>query len=130
MISFHASHVAVTREDWGDLVLLSADEDLASEQYLMLQAKDCYDDQDVRFGMDDIYIETCGQGWSWYGNIERFELARTRVSVQLSCEAASRMGNDGEVEVTFSLDEIAYAGLRNTLGRIFEGEGYYRDETV
>ena len=65
MISFHANHVTVTREDWGDLVLLSADED--SEQYLMLQAADSDDDQDVRFGMDDIYIETCGQGWSWYG---------------------------------------------------------------
>ena len=111
MISFHASYVAVTREDWGDLVVLSADEDLASEQYLMLQAKDSYDAQDVRFGMDDIYIETCGQGWSWYGNIEHFELARNRVSVQLSREAATRMGNDGKVEATFSLDETASGGV-------------------
>ena len=110
--------------------MLSADEDLVSEQYLMLQGKECYDDQDVRFGMDDIYIETCGQGWSWYGNIEHFELARTRVFVQLSREAASRMGNDGRVETTFSLDDVAYAHLRNMLGRIFEGKGYYHDDRV
>lgn len=130
MISFHANYVAVTREDWGDLVVLSADEDLVSEQYLMLQAKDRYDDQDVRLGMDDIYIETCGQGWSWYGNIEFFELTRNCVSVQLSHEAATRMGNDGKMEATFSLDETAYAHLRKTLQKIFDGEDYYRDATV
>ena len=130
MISFHASHVAVNRDDWGDLIVLSADEELASKLYLMLQAKDRYDDQDIRFGMDDIYIETCGQGWSWYGNIESFELSRNRVAVQLSREAAIRMGNDGKVEATFSLDETDYARLRKTLQKIFDGEGYYRDGTV
>src|SRR5262245_48992687 len=113
MISFHANHVAVTREDWGDTVVLSADENLASEQYLMLQGKDRYDDQDLR-----------------YGNIELFELTRSRVSVQLSAEAATRMGNDGKTEATFSLDETAYTRLRNTLHRIFDGEDYYRDGTL
>lgn len=100
MIHIRANHVAVTREDWGDLVVLSADEDLATEQYLMLQAKDRYDDQDVRLGMDDIYVETCGQGWSWYGNIELFALTRNCVFVQLSREAASRMGNDGSKQLS------------------------------
>jgi len=130
MISFHASHIVVTREDWGNLVVLSADEDLASEQYLMLQAKARYDDQDVRFGMDDIYVETCGQGWSWYGNIELFEVTRSRVSVQLSPEAAIRMRNDGKIEATFSLDETAYARLQKALAEIFEGEDYYRDRSI
>ena len=130
MISFHANHVAVTREDWGDLVMLSADEDLGSEQYLMLQAKDRYDDQDVHLGMDDIYVETCGQGWSWYGNIELFELTRNCVSVQLSRDAATRMGHDGKIEATFSLGETAFAHLRKTLQKIFDGEDYYRDLTV
>ena len=130
MISFHANHVAVTREDWGDLVVLSADEDLVSEQYLVLQAKDHYDDQDVHLGMDDIYVETCGQGWSSYRNIEFFELNRNCVSVQLSPEAATRMGNDGKIEATFSLDETAYAQLRKTPQKIFDAEDYYRDATV
>jgi hypothetical protein len=82
MIRFHANHVVVTREAWGDLVVFSVDENLASEQYLMLQAKDQHDDRDVRLGMDDIYVETCGQGWSWYGNIKSFELSRNRVCVE------------------------------------------------
>lgn len=102
MISFHANNVSVTRENWGDLVFFG-DED--SERYLMLQAADSYDEQDVRLGMDDIYIETCGQGWSWYGNIERFELSRNHVFLHLSSEAATEMGNDGKVEASFELDE-------------------------
>lgn len=130
MIRFHANHVAVTREDWGDLVVLSADEDLAAERYLMLQAKDSYDEQDVQFGMDKIYVETCGQGWSWYGNIESFELARGRVLVQLSREAAARMDDDGKVEATFSLDDTRYESLRKTLQRLFQGENYYRERAV
>ena len=130
MISFHANYVVITREDWGDVVVLSVDEDLASEQYLVLQASDHYDEQDISLGMDDIYIETCGQGWSWYGNIELFELTTNRVSVQLSNEAAIRMDNDGKVEVTLSLDDTAYANLRKTLRKIFEGKDYFRDRTV
>ena len=130
MISFHANHVTVTVEDWGVVVLFSVDEDLSSELYLGLQAADSYDDQDVRFGMDDIYIETCGQGWSWYGNIELFELARDLVFVQLSPEAATRVGDDGKVEATFEVDEAAFARLRKALEKIFDGKEYYRDRTV
>lgn len=126
MISFHANHVSVTREEWGDLIFWGAEEDL----YLMLQAADEYDEQDIRLGMDDIYIETCGQGWSWYGNIELFELSRDRVFVQLSPEAATRMGDDGKVEATFEVDEAEYERLRKTLKKIFEEKEYYRDGTV
>ena len=130
MISFHATRVSVTREHWGTLVIWSADEDLASERYLMLQAADEYNEQDVRFGMDDIYIETCGQGWSWYGNIEHFELTRNRVLVQLSQEAATHMSDDGKIEATFFVGAGVYERLRKTLQKIFEGKDYYRDATV
>ena len=130
MISFHASHVAATRKDWGYFVVFSADADFAAELYLRLQAMDRYDDEQVRFGMDDIHVETCGQGWSWYGNMESFELTRNRVSVQLSREAAAHMDNDGRVEATFSLDDTAYAHLRDSLRRIFHGRDYYREGTV
>ena len=130
MISFHATHVSVTKEDWGTIVMWSADDNLASERYLVLQAADEYDEQDVRLGMDDIYIETCGQGWSWYGNLESFELTRNRVLVQLSHEAATHMGNDGKIEATFFLGAGAYKRLRKTLQKIFEGKDYYRDGTA
>ncbi|HJP58838.1 MAG TPA: hypothetical protein VJ865_02525, partial [Gemmatimonadaceae bacterium] len=64
MISFWANHVAATREEWGEQVVLSVDGDLAAERYLVVQGSDSYDEQDVKLGMNDIYVETCGQGWS------------------------------------------------------------------
>jgi hypothetical protein len=130
MIAFHANHVSVTREDWGYLVVWSADDDLASEQYLMLQAQDSFDEQDVRLGMNDVYIETCGQGWSWYGNIDSFELAEDRVRVQLSGRAAARMGNDGRIQATFVLDALKYQELKTALKHIFRSSAYYREVTV
>ena len=130
MISFWANHVAATREEWGEQVVLSVDGDLAAERYLVVQGSDSYDEQDVKLGMNDIYVETCGQGWSWYGNIVSFELSRDGVSVQLSRKAATQMGNDGRVEVSFSLDEPEYGNLRHTLQRIFDGKDYFRDATA
>lgn len=62
------------------------DADLAAERYLMIQRKAAFGPDDERFGMNDVYNETCGQGWSWYGHVEAFELApnRCRDCVQLS----------------------------------------------
>jgi hypothetical protein len=130
MIAFHANHVDVSREEWGYLVVLSQDADLSAETYLMLQAKDRHDDQDVRLGMDDVYVEVCGQGWSWYGNILSFELTANRVSVQLSAEAAARMRNDGRIEATFSLDAAKYIELRAALQQVFRTSDYYIEKTV
>jgi hypothetical protein len=126
MIAFHAEQVAVTRESGGYVVAWAvADPD--AETYLMVQVPGSHDEQDVELGMDDVYIETCGQAWSWYGNIESFELARDRVRVQLSAAAAAQMGDDGRIEATFSVPEETYAELRAALNDVFRGRGYYRE---
>ena len=129
MIAFHANHVTVSHEEWGYLVVLSQEADSA-EKYLMLQARDRHDDQDVRLEMNDVYVETCGQGWSWYGNIVSFELTADRVSVQLSVEAAARMHNDGRIEATLSLDATKYSELRAALRQVLRSSDYYIEKTV
>jgi len=130
MISFRAAEVSIKREDWGHVITLSADQATDTEHYLGLQAKHSYDEQDVRDGRDDVYIEVCGQGWAWWGNMERFELSRSGIFVQLSEEASAEMEDDGKVEATFSLDEKTYARLRTVLRQIFDGRAYFRDGTV
>ena len=130
MIAFHASQVAVSRESWGYVVAWHADRDPESERDLILQSKDRFDEQDVRLGMNDVYIETCGQGWSWYGNIESFEFANECARVTLSAAAALRMMDDGVVEVTFSLDPTKLEELRVALRHIFSGRDYYREKAV
>ena len=62
-VAFHAAVVRVRKEQWGFVTLLSVDADLAAERYLMIQRKAAPSPDDERFGMNDVYIETCGQGW-------------------------------------------------------------------
>ena len=120
----------ISEEDWGVRIILSVDDTLEAERYLMTQRKDTFTDQDVRFGMDDVYIETCGQGWSWYGHIESFELFDTRVRVQLDAEAARRIDDDGVIEVSFDPMGEKRAALRAALRRTFAGRAYYSDRVV
>jgi hypothetical protein len=129
-IVFHASMLDISEEDWGVRIILSVDDTLEAERYLMTQRKDTFTDQDVRFGMDDVYIETCGQGWSWYGHIDSFELFDTRVRVQLDAEAARRIDDDGVIEVSFDPMGEQRAALRAALRRTFAGRAYYSDRVV
>lgn len=79
--------------------------------------------------MDDVYIETCGQGWSWYGHVDSFELFDDRIRVQLDAEAAHRMADDGVVEVGFDLTDDERAALRAALRKTFAGRTCYADRT-
>ena len=126
-IEFNAKYVHISQEEWGWLVIWSVDEDLASEQYVMLQAKDEYSEEDARLGMNDIYIECCGQGWSWYGHIEEFLFAANRIVVQLDRKASEHMRNDGRFVVTFSIEDEKQSNLQRVLKDVFNGRGYYAE---
>lgn len=126
-IEFDGRHVLLSKEGWGWLVIWSVDDNLASERYVMLQAKDAYSQEDVRLGMNDIYIECCGQGWSWYGHMESFVLADQRIDVQLDRTAAEHMRNDGRFVVTFSVEQEQLRKLRDTLAQVFNGRRYYAE---
>ena len=126
-IEIEAAYVQVTKEKWGNLIIWSVDDNLEAEKYLMLQAAYEYSEQDIRLGMNDIYIECCGQGWSWYGHIEAFRLSRRQVEVQLSPTAAEHMHNDGQVLAHFTVPDDEYQALRSTLRDVFNGRAYYSE---
>lgn len=122
---FVATQFAVTEEN-GVLVTSFGAPSIGEENYyLMLQHQEGNREQAVEFGMDKPYIEYCGQGWSWYGHIEQFELFRDRVKIRMDGAAASRMGNDGFIEVAFSLDQQEFDQLRQALRRTFHECGYF-----
>jgi len=128
-IRFPARVLDIADEDWGLRIVLSVDDTLAAERYLTTQRKHAFTDEDVRLGMDDVYIETCGQGWSWYGHIDAFELFPDRVRVRLDAEAARRMEGDGVIEVDLDLTAERHAALRAALRRTFAGRACYADRT-
>jgi hypothetical protein len=124
--SFVATEFAVVEEGGVLITTLGAPPSEEDGCYLMVQHKDDYDEQGVKCGMDQPYIEYCGQGWSWYGHILSFTVRPDGISVQMDSEAADRMQGDGKIEVQFDLSSTQYHDLQIALQRIFDGQAYFR----
>ena len=122
---FTATKVFVTEKNGVLVTALAAPSTEEDDFYLMLQYKDLHDELDVRFGMDKPYIEYCGQGWSRYGRIERFDLFRDRVIVEMDSSAALHMKNDGILEVRFELQQPAFVELKQAIERTFRNVSYF-----
>lgn len=122
---FTAQQLSITEESGVLVIGFGAPSTEEEDFYLMLQHKDEYDEQDVEFGMNEPYIEYCGQGWSWYGHMDRFTLMRDRVEIQMNHAAASHMGNDGHIEVGFSLSDQEFDRLSVALQRTFNGQAFF-----
>jgi immunity protein 10 of polymorphic toxin system len=126
-IQFNAPFVSATDQGWGTVITLSVDHNLEAQRYLTIQRAHEFSAEDVRSGMNDVYIETCGQGWSWYGHIEAVELLRGSIRIQLDAEAAAELDDTGEIEVRFDLPEVEFADLRAALQRAFAERPYFAD---
>jgi Immunity protein 10 len=123
-----ATQFSVTEEHGVLVAAQGAESSEDDDFYLMLQHKDHYTEQDATVGMNQPYIEYCGQGWSWYGHIESFQLHRDRVKVQLDREAASHMRNDGLIVVEFKLGDDKFNQLRQALKRTFRDHKYFTEQ--
>lgn len=124
-VCFHAHQISVAREAWGLIVTLRGDSTDEMDYYLMLQRKTHFTEQDTKLGMADVYIEYCGQGMSWYGNIDSFQLLTASVEVQMSDAAAAEKENDGKVVVSFEAEQRAR--LQSAFREVFEGRAYYSE---
>ena len=109
------------------MIIFSVDETLEAERYLMFQGDDAPSADQIRLGMTDVYIETCGQGWSWYGHIESVNLSRTGILVQLDAQAAGELRDTGLIEVTFDLSPSHFNVLRAALRKVLKDRKYYNE---
>jgi Immunity protein 10 len=127
-VGFFATDFSVISENDVLITALGAQATEEDDFYLMLQHKLKRNDEHEKFGMGQPYIEYCGQGWSWYGHIVSFRLARDSVTVQMDKEAAAHMENDGLIRVAFSLSDNDFNSLREALQTTFNGYSYYLAE--
>ena len=127
-VGFLATDFSVTSENGVLITAFGAPSTEEDDFYLMLQHKLIRNEEHEKFGMDQPYIEYCGQGWSWYGHIISFRLARDNVTVQMDKEAATHMGNDGLIRVAFSISDNDFNSLRAALQTTFNGYSYYLAE--
>jgi hypothetical protein len=125
---FRAAHVTVCDE--GEYFLVGfADDQFDTHEYFMLQLAHEFDEQDIRLGMDDVYIVRNDQIRSAYGGIIRFELMRDRVRVSLDERTAKKLRGGKEMEVQFDLDAEKFRELRSGLAKLFEGRSCFIDAT-
>jgi hypothetical protein len=125
--TFAATAVSVLDEHGVLVTTLSAPSAAGDDFYLMFQHKEPYTAQDTKLGMDKPYVEYCGQGCSWYGEMEAVELFSDRLLVRMSKVAAAHMQNGGLLEVLFSCDASEFGQLRDALRRTFNGQRYFID---
>lgn len=125
--TFTATEVSVLDEHGVLITTLSAPSTEDDDFYLMFQHKEPYTAQDTKFGMDKPYVEYCGQGCSWYGEMEAVELFADRLLVRMSKVAAEHMQNGGLLEVSFSCGVPEFGQLRDALRRTFNGQPYFID---
>jgi hypothetical protein len=123
--TFAATELSVLEEHGVLTTTLSAPSTDEDDFYLMFQHKDQHTAQDVKLGMDKPYVEYCGQGCSWYGEMEAVELLADRLRVRMSKVAADHMQNGGLLEVSFVLGESHFGQLRNALKRTFNDQPYF-----
>jgi hypothetical protein len=119
--TFRVNRIAATDEEWGRLVLMSQAEEFEQGPYLMFQRS--YEDtaEDIRLGQNAPYIEIGNQGRSWYGHVERIDLSRNGVVIQLDAHARNEMDDDGRYEALFDIGDEEFAELRMKLHQIFDG---------
>lgn len=125
--TFTATEVSVLDEHGVLVTTLSAPSTEDDDFYLMFQHKEPYTAQDTKLGMDQPYVEYCGQGCSWYGEMEAVELFADRLLVRMSKVAAAHMQNGGLLEVSFSCGASKLGQLRGALRRTFNGQPYFID---
>jgi hypothetical protein len=125
--NFDAHEISVTKELDANVIALNGQSDGDEDIYLVIQYQDEYTDQDIHLGTAQPYIELSDQRWSWYGHIEKFELSRDRIQVQMDRSAALEMKNDGEFEVRFILDDLKFAELRTALECAFHRQAYFHE---
>ena len=125
---FTATELSVLQEDDALITTLAVPTAKGEHVYLMFQRADEYDEQDMALGMDEPYIEYCGQESSWYGHMHAVILHPNRLSVQMDAEAAMQMDDDGQIDVRFNLTPERYAQLQQALRTTFDGCEYYREE--
>lgn len=115
ILSFATDNIEILETDLNVLIVGFYTE----ENYLMIQQSlDEYDEQDVRLGMNTYHIERDDQSYGGYGGVERVNLRRDLIEIELNAIGKKNLECDG-VRVDFEIDSDNYRLLTEKLGYVF-----------
>ena len=115
ILHFETDAVEIEETDLGVLIVGFYTE----ETYLMIQQSlEEYDEQDIRSGMNTYHIERDDQSFGGYGGVERINLARNSIAVELDETGKANLECEG-MTVDFETDDENYQLLTEKLKYIF-----------
>jgi Immunity protein 10 len=95
--------------------------------YLLLERTHEFDDDVVKVGEADVYVELDSQARACYGGVTRFRLLRDRAHVVFDETAARHLGDVEAVEVRLDAGVAEFDRLRAGLQQVFNGFACFED---
>src|SRR3569832_1406123 len=125
---FKAAYCVAEDMDTYFVVWLSDDQHGPSD-YLTFQRGHEFDEQDIRLGLNAVYVERNAQGYSGYRGMSRVDLYADRLQILFNDKGARFMGGTAAMTVGFELSADGFDSLRAGLHWIFAGFDYVHDHT-
>lgn len=122
MVNLIASS-CIARVDDGVIIIGFGDDEIDTQNYLLLQRSVMPTLQDRILGHDKVHIAFSSQTNSTYGGITRFVLRTGMAEIYFDDQAAKALGIPDWLNITFAFSHDQFQTLTEHLERMFEGEG-------
>jgi hypothetical protein len=123
--AFEAKCIATEHPDGICYLVGFADSKFDTKIYLMLQRdfEGVCDEEEIELGMDNYYVEWCGQENSGYGGISQFVLNQGNVEVAFSPDGVENLNGIECISISFQLTPSEHTALKEALSHIFRDSG-------
>jgi len=98
-----------------------ADSEFGPETYVILQRAIEPDEQDIRLGLDQLYMTINDQSRSTYGGILEISISPGLVVIRLSAEAVKELRADGDIIVDIEVAEPSMREIKENLEVLANG---------
>ncbi|WMS87524.1 Imm10 family immunity protein [Pleionea litopenaei] len=117
----NASHIF--NQDDNYMVMLGfADDEFEPSKFVIIQKAHEYDDQDVKLGMDKLYIKVEDQSRAKYGGVSSFTLDDNCLVIELEQDTQSSLKVDGNIRVTLEANHPELESTLSVLKKIASDE--------
>lgn len=121
MLKFNSENVFCNYDESGLLVIAFSSEKGTPFYFLIQDAYDRNDPQEIELGQDTYYIEFNSQTQSCYGGIQNIELQKGSLKIYLT-EAGRKKLQLEEGKLTIEFDELKSQELKEKMNSIFKFE--------
>ncbi|WP_206425332.1 Imm10 family immunity protein [Staphylospora marina] len=91
-------------EDLEVMMFGLADDPFDTMEYILFERSLEHDEQDIKLGLDRVYVEVGDQSRSSYGGIEEIAIGKNKVTIRVNDVTALHLGTEKTMKVTVSTE--------------------------